>query len=169
MGDAELAEAEERVGHGVDAIAQVQHQLRPGLARLPEVVPQDRPTDLPTQTAAIEVVGHQHAALQQRRQGWRNRREARRRCSQLLVDPMHGGIGDRHGRVDHRAPLLLDLPVRREQQQGDLHDPAELAGAGGLQIHHREALGTARQEIRQRPWLAWNSQAHFSQAHFSHP
>ena len=33
---------------------------------------------------------------------------------QTLVDPMHGGIGNRHAWVDHRAPLLLDLPVRCE-------------------------------------------------------
>lgn len=108
--------------HLVDAIAQIQtqHQARPGQARLPEVVPQDQPADLPRQTAAIQVVGHQHAPLQQGCQGWR-----------------------------HRAPLLLALPVRREQQQGDLHEAAEPAGAGGLQIHHREAPGTSGQQLRQ--------------------
>ena len=55
--------------------------------------------------------------------------------------------------VDHRAPLLLDLPIGREQQQGNLDDAAELTGAGGLQIKHRKALGTGRQQLRQRQWL----------------
>jgi len=66
---------------------------------------------------------------------------------------MHGGIGDRHARVDHRAPLLLDHPLGREQKQGDLDDAAKLTGAGGLQIKHRKTLGTGRQQLRQRKWL----------------
>jgi hypothetical protein len=66
---------------------------------------------------------------------------------------MHGGIGHRHAGVDHRAPLLLDLPLGGEQKQGDLDDAAELTGAGGLQIKHRKALGTGRQQLQQRQWL----------------
>jgi hypothetical protein len=62
-GGAELAQADEGVGHGVDAIAQVEHQARLGLNGLPEVLPQDRPVE------AIKVVGHQNAALQQGGQG----------------------------------------------------------------------------------------------------
>ena len=58
-GGAEPPQAQEGVGHGVDAIAQVHHQLRLAAAALPEVVPQDRRVE------AIEVVGHQHAAVQQ--------------------------------------------------------------------------------------------------------
>ena len=65
---------------------------------------------------------------------------------------MHGGIGNRHAGVDHGAPLLLDLPLVGEQKQGDLDDAAELTGVGGLQIKHRKALGTGRQQRRQRKW-----------------
>ena len=47
-GGAELAQALEGVGHRVDAIARIHHQLRVAATGLPEVVPQDRSTDLPS-------------------------------------------------------------------------------------------------------------------------
>ena len=62
-GGAEFAQADEGVGHGINAIAQVEHQLWQGLAGLPEVVPQDRPVE------PIKGVGHQHPPLQQGGQG----------------------------------------------------------------------------------------------------
>jgi hypothetical protein len=125
-------------------------------AGLPEVVPQDWPRDLPRQTAAIEVVGHQHAAVQQGRQLRCHVWEGRRGGGQSFIDAMHDGIEDGNARVNHRRPLLLELPLGREQQQGNLHDAAELAGPGGLEIHHREATGPWRQQLRQGPGYGRN-------------
>jgi hypothetical protein len=67
---------------------------------------------------------------------------------------VHGGIGDRHAGVDHGAPFLLDPPFGREQKQGDLHNAAELTGAGGLQIQHSKAAGTSGEQSRQGQRLA---------------
>jgi len=141
-GGAELAQAHEWVGHGVDAIAWIEHQARLGLNGLPEVLPQDRPVK------TIEVVGHQHVAVQQGRQGRRYIAEMGSCGSQGVIDAMDASIGDRHTGIDHGGPLLPDLALRREEQQGDLDDAAELAGSGGLQIQHGKAAGASREESR---------------------
>ena len=101
----------------------------------------------------MEVMGHQHMALQQRHQLGAHLHEGWCAGGQGVINSVHGGIGDGHTRIDQGGPLLLLLPIRAEQQHGDLNDAAEMAGAGGLQIQHRKATGSSREQLRQRQGL----------------